>query len=128
MRGAPGNTVNHRTDYWVPKHSSRVFVDSVDVVCGVGHDRARAHEGSALRFHDLGVVITDLAVLDYDDDGRLKVRSVHPGVTPEQVQEATGFPIDTTGAVESRVPDADELELIRVVIDPRGLRDREVRG
>ena len=26
-RGAPGNTVNNRTSYWVPKHSPRVFVE-----------------------------------------------------------------------------------------------------
>lgn len=128
VRGAPGNSVNHRTDYWVSKHSSRVFVEKVDVVSGVGNDRARAHESTSLRFHDLGVVVTDLAVLDYDEDGRLKVRSLHPGVSAEQVQEATGFDIDVSGAGMTRVPDAEELELIRTVIDPRGLRDREVRS
>src|SRR5687767_15711166 len=31
VRGAPGNTVNNRTSYWVPKHSPRVFVEQVDV-------------------------------------------------------------------------------------------------
>ncbi|MQW74376.1 CoA-transferase [Nocardioides sp. dk4132] len=128
VRGAPGNTVNHRTDYWIAKHSSRVFVESVDVVSGVGNDRARAHGTPSLRFHDLGVVITDLAVLDYDDEGRLKVRSLHPGVTAEQVQEATGFDIDVSSAGTTRVPDAEELRLIREVLDPRSLRDREVRS
>ena len=34
-RGAPGNTVNNRTSYWVPKHSPRVFVEQVDMVCAV---------------------------------------------------------------------------------------------
>lgn len=128
VRGAPGNTVNHRTDYWVSRHSARVFVESVDVVSGVGNDRARAHEGSALRFHDLGVVITDLAVLDYDDAGRLQVRSLHPGVTPAEVVESTGFAIDVRGAGTTRLPTGAELELIRTVLDPDGLRDREVRS
>ncbi|GAA4394111.1 CoA-transferase [Tsukamurella soli] len=127
VRGAPGNTANHRTDYWVPRHSRRVFVESVDVVSGVGNDRAAA-AGPALRFHHLGVVITDLAVLDYDGAGRLRVRSIHPGVTPEQVSEATGFDIDVSSASTTRRPDERELELIRTVIDPSGLRDREVRG
>ncbi len=127
VRGAPGNTVNHRTDYWVPRHSTRVFVESVDVVSGVGNDRAAAG-GASMRFHDLGVVITDLAVLDFDDHGALKVRSLHPGVAPEQVTEATGFDIDVSSATTTRVPEAAELELIRTVIDPRGLRDREVRS
>ena len=40
VRGAPGNTVNHSTSYWVPNHSTRSFVDQVDVVSGVGYARA----------------------------------------------------------------------------------------
>lgn len=127
VRGAPGNTVNHRTDYWVSKHSSRIFVEKVDVVSGVGNDRARAHPSTSLRFHDLGVVVTNLAVLDYADDGQLRVRSLHPGVTADEVREATGFNIDLSGATTTRLPDEHELELIRH-IDPRGLRDREVRS
>ncbi|WP_413098236.1 CoA-transferase subunit beta [Streptomyces sp. Inha503] len=121
VRGAPGNTANHRTDYWVARHTPKVFVERVDVVCGVGNDRAQG-----LRFHHLGVVITNLAVLGYRDDGRLRVRSLHPGVTAQEVQENTGFEIDTAGATETRLPGATELRLIREVVDPRGLRDREV--
>ncbi|GAB2843884.1 CoA-transferase [Actinocorallia aurea] len=126
VRGAPGNTVNHRTNYWVARHSPRVFVEKVDVVSGVGNDRAREAGPAALRFHDLGVVVTDLAVLDYDADGLLRIRSVHPGVTVEEVQKATGFSIDGSAAVETRNPTEEELRLIREVIDPRGLRSREV--
>jgi acyl CoA:acetate/3-ketoacid CoA transferase beta subunit len=125
VRGAPGNTVNHRTDYWVPRHSRRVFVERVDVVCGVGNDRARAHPAAA-RFHDLGVVITDLGVLDYGPDGALRLRSYHPGVTPSEIQERTGFGLDVSGAYETRLPTPAELRLIREEIDPAGLREREV--
>ena len=42
FRGAPGNTVNNVTSYWVPNHGPRVFVAKVDVVTGVGYDRAAA--------------------------------------------------------------------------------------
>ncbi|MER6141301.1 CoA-transferase [Streptomyces sparsogenes] len=124
VRGAPGNTVNHRTDYWVARHTPKVFVEKVDVVCGVGNDRARA--GRGLRFHHLGVVITNLAVLDYGDGGRLRIRSVHPGVTVAEVRKNTGFDLDAAGATRTRLPDETELRLIREVVDPRGLRDREV--
>ena len=40
MRGAPGNTLSHTTSYWVPTHGLKVFVEKVDVVSGVGYDRA----------------------------------------------------------------------------------------
>ena len=39
VRGAPGNTINHATSYWVGNHSKRVFCDSVDVVSGIGWDK-----------------------------------------------------------------------------------------
>ncbi|MFG2194051.1 CoA-transferase subunit beta [Streptomyces sp. NPDC048639] len=131
VRGAPVNTLNNPTSYWVPRHSRRVFVDRVDLVCGVGNDRAAAGGPSATRFHDLRRVVTDLAVLDFAaPDGTLRIRSVHPGVTVGQVQEATGFPLEAPegGVPTTREPTADELRLIREVIDPGGVRDGEVRA
>jgi acyl CoA:acetate/3-ketoacid CoA transferase beta subunit len=129
VRGAPGNTVNHRTSYWVPRHSTRVFVDRVDVVSGVGHDRAREAGRSAQRFHDVHRVVTDLAVLDFETaDRSMRLRSVHPGVTVEQVQEATGFPLAHDDVTQTRSPSGEELRLIREVVDPEARRDREVRG
>lgn len=123
VRGVPGNTANHRVDYWVSRHSSRVFVESVDMVSGVGNDRAR---DVSLEFHHLGVIVTNLAVLDYAADGTMKVVSIHPGVDPQTVLDSTGFPIDVEGAPLTRVPDAEELRLIRDVLDPGGNRTREV--
>ncbi|KAA2252588.1 CoA-transferase [Solihabitans fulvus] len=127
FRGAPGNTVNHTTNYWVPRHSRRVFVERVDAVSGVGHDRAAAAGPSALRFHDVRVVVTNLAVLDFaGPGGSMRLRSVHPGVTREEVLAHTGFPLAIDEVTSTRLPTDDELTLIRSVIDPRGLRDREV--
>nr|WP_218889551.1 CoA-transferase [Saccharopolyspora hordei] len=124
VRGAPGNSVNHTTNYWVPKHSTRVFVESVDLVSGVGHDRARQ---VGARFHDVRVVVTDLAVLDFTGPGgSMRLRSVHPGVAVSDVQERTGFELAVDEVTETRLPTDEELELIRTTIDPRNLRDREV--
>lgn len=125
VRGAPGNTVNHRVNYWVANHSSRVFVGEVDMVSGVGNDRAK-QGGSALRYHDLGVVVTNLCVFGYDENGLITVDSIHPGVDPQAVIDATGFEVNVEGVPESRMPTGEELRLIRDVIDPRDLRSREV--
>lgn len=125
VRGAPGNTANHRVDYWVSRHSARIFVEKVDMVSGVGNDRAKA-AGDVLRFHHLGVVVTNLAVFDFDADGRVRVKSIHPGVDPQEVIDNTGFAIDVTGVPATRTPSDEELRLIREEIDPRGLRAREV--
>ena len=128
-RGAPGNTVNNRTSYWVPKHGTRVFVDAVDVVTGVGPARAEAAGPGAARYNDIHRVISNLAVLDLGGPGRtLRVLSVHPGVTLEEVRAASGcdLHVDGEGAVpETRAPSAAELDLISV-LDPEGLRFTEV--
>ena len=59
----------------------------------------------------------------------MRLRSVHPGVTVDDVVAATGFELVIADPVpESRRPTAEELELVRTVLDPRGLRDREVTG
>lgn len=123
-RGGPGNTINHRTSYWVPKHSSRVFVEQVDFVSGVGYDRA---VGLSSRFHDVHRIVTNLAVLDFDTaDHRMRLRSVHPGVTEQEVIAATGFTLDTSDVQITRLPTEQELRLLDETIDPRGFRNKEV--
>ena len=129
VRGAPGNTVNHTTSYWVPNHSTRSFVGQVDVVSGVGYERAAEAGPSATRFHEIRHVVSNLGVFDFDTPGKvMRVRSVHPGVSVEEIEEATGFDLVVPASVpETRMPTPEELDLIRTVIDPRGSRDREVR-
>ena len=128
MRGAPGNTINDKTSYWIPAHSARVFVPAVDVVSGVGYDRARALGDGAARFHQLGRVVTNLCVCDFETpDNRMRLRSVHPGVPVDEVVAATGFELAVDGDIpESRLPTDDELRWIREVIDPDGLGEQEV--
>jgi acyl CoA:acetate/3-ketoacid CoA transferase beta subunit len=128
VRGAPGNTVNHPVSHWVPRHLPRVFVPRVDMVSGVGYDRARAAGPAVAAFLDLRRVVTNLAVLDFGGpDHCMRLVSVHPGVTVDEVAAATGFELAVDGAVaQTRPPSDEELALIRGVIDPNGLRGREV--
>ncbi|MCF1592557.1 CoA-transferase subunit beta [Streptomyces muensis] len=128
VRGAPINTLNNPTSYWVPKHSRRVFVERVDMVSGVGYDRAAEAGPSATRYHRIADVVTNLGVFDFDTpDHTMRLRSLHPGGTVDQVREATGFSLAVPAAVPyTRVPTVEELRLIRDVIDPKKLREREV--
>lgn len=100
VRGAPGNTCSHPTSYFVPAHSKRVFVPQVDVVCGLGTNRGA---------FELRRVITHLGVFDFSGpDGTLHLRSLHPGVSLEQVQNATGFPVHVSTLAVSRGPTPQE--------------------
>ncbi|WP_086565222.1 CoA-transferase subunit beta [Streptomyces africanus] len=123
VRGAPVNTLNHPTSYWIPRHSRRVFVERVDMVCGVGYDHA-----AGAPYHRIPRVVSDLGVFDFATPDRwMRLASLHPGVTVEQVREATGFELAVPDEVPpTREPTAEELRLIREVVDPAGTRDREV--
>lgn len=124
VRGSPGNTVNHRTSYWVPKHSPRSFVEAVDVVAGVGYDRVR---GAGARFHDVHRVVSNLGVFDFGGpEHSMRLVSAHPGVELEEITRATGFPLHVEEFVRTPEPDTHALELIRSRLDPKNLRDREV--
>jgi acyl CoA:acetate/3-ketoacid CoA transferase beta subunit len=128
VRGAPGNTVNHPVSYWVPRHSRRVFVEAVDMVCGTGYDRAARSGRAGARFHELRVVVSNLAVLDFlTPDRTMRLRSVHPGITVSDVVAATGFPLLIPDDVPvTRLPTARELALIRGQLDPEARREKEL--
>jgi len=127
-RGAPGNTINHATSYWVGNHSKRVFCEAVDVVCGIGWDKVDAGN-PAFRFANTYRVVSNLGVFDFGGpDKTMRAVSLHPGVSPDDVRENTSFEVDGLDeAEETRPPTDDELRLIREVIDPKALRDREIR-
>lgn len=127
MRGAPGNLINHVTSYWIPNHSTRCFVPDVDVVSGPGYSRVRELDDATTRWHEIRRVVTKLAVLDFETpDNRMRLRSLHPGVTVDEVVENTGFELvipDDVGA--SRLPTDEELTIIRDVLDPNSARKAE---
>ncbi|MFK4867502.1 CoA-transferase subunit beta [Streptomyces sp. CSMPJR101] len=125
VRGAPVNALNNPTSYWVSRHSRRVFVERVDMVCGVGNDRA-----AGARYHCLRRVVSDLGVFDFGTPDRtMRLVAVHPGVTVEQVREATSFELAVADEVAvTRAPTPAELRLIREVLDPGNARAREVAG
>ena len=130
MRGAPGNTINHPTSYWVPNHSPKSFVAKVDVVSGIGYERAAALGPTASRFHHLRRVVSNLGVFDFDTpDHAMRLVSVHPGVSVDDVVKNTGFELVVPDHVPaSRVPTAEERRLLRDVIDPKGIGNQEVKG
>ncbi|TML76853.1 MAG: CoA-transferase [Actinobacteria bacterium] len=119
-RGAPGNTVNHATSYWVPNHSPRVFVDAVDFISGVGTNHGAA---------DIKRIVTNLCSIDFvTADRSARLRSVHPFHSVDDVISNTGFDLVVENVTESRAPTDEELKLIREVLDPGGLRDTEIKS
>jgi acyl CoA:acetate/3-ketoacid CoA transferase beta subunit len=74
-------------------------------------------------------VVSNLGVFDFETPERtMRLRSYHPGVTIDEIVAATAFTLTIPDDVaETRLPTPEELDLIRVVLDPGSLRDREVK-
>jgi glutaconate CoA-transferase subunit B len=124
VRGLPGNSINHINSLFVPNHGPRVFVaGECDMVSGVGYNPKRWGPGMKQDFVDLRRIVTDLCVLDCEGpDHAIRVRSLHPGVSFEQVQAATGFPLlQAENLGETPLPTAEQLAVI-ARMDPHNLR------
>ena len=122
-RGVPDNTTNGKHVYYVVNnHSPRVFVEKVDFVCGYG--RGVERDEGAIKYGRVENVFSNLGVLDFEEKtGRMRLKSVHTGVTVQQAIENTGFELLVPEPVpETSAPTEEELHLIREQIDPRGIR------
>lgn len=101
--------------------SRRSFVEEVDHVTSRGHG-VGAGSRAALGYRTAGpsAVVTDRCVFDFDEDGRLRLRSLHPGQGVDDVIERMGFEPVVDGEVpQTPPPDEAELHDVRRLIDPR---------
>lgn len=113
----------HRTVLYLHRHDRRTLVPQVDFVSAPGRTEERRRYCDP---HSTGpeVVITPIAVLDFNADDRLQLRSVHPGHTVEEVRDRTGFTLAIPDDVpETPGPTVSSLESIRTTIDPTGVLD-----
>jgi len=125
-RGIPEDT-SHLSQglYYLTQHSPRAVVARVDFISGAGYNPERA---KTLGTHGAPTcLVTNLGVFGWTPDtGRMSVRSLHPGVTPEAVREATGFPIEIpVQVVRTAPPTAEEVAIIHAA-DPLEVRKLEL--
>jgi glutaconate CoA-transferase subunit B len=106
----------------VTNHDRRRFVEKLDFLTTPGYLTGPGAREAAGLPAGTGPfrVITDLAVMGYDEASkRMQVRSLHPGVTIEQVRAATAFEL---GIVEplavTSAPLNEELRILREEVDP----------
>jgi glutaconate CoA-transferase subunit B len=106
----------------VMKHDAKKFVPKLDFLTTPGYLTGPGARGAAGLPRDTGPhrVISDLGVFDFHPDTRrMRVRSLHPGTTLEQVRDATGFELAVPDSVGTTAePTERELHLLRTEVDP----------
>lgn len=129
VRGFPGNSISHANSFLVASHNRRVFVDGeVDVVASVGYNPARLARGWSLDEIDIRLIVTDLCVLDFHGPERqMRIRSLHPGVSVDEVLDATSFPLHVPQKIPTTAaPTLEQLILIQQ-LDPHNLRASQLK-
>lgn len=102
---------------YLARQDRRAFVDAVDFSTCAPLERPGNEAGTI-------VIVTDLAVFEVSRSGARAV-SVHPGVSHEELARVTPAIVDIDGAVETTPPASEELGVLRLEVDRRGLRDLE---
>ena len=109
-----------------PRHVPRVFVDKVDFIAGLGFQTGGSEERRRQGIIGGGpsIVVSNLAVMDFDEtSGLMRLRSLHPGVTLEDISWNTGFEVVIPDHLpETEKPSVEQVKLLRTKIDPLGLR------
>lgn len=121
--GIPDVTPQYDHSYlYVPRHSRLTFARKIDFISGMGHSPAR-RRGGGPRY-----LISDLGQFDWRG-GRMRLVSLHPGVSVERVRRKTGFDLEVAPELaETRPPEPEDLRLLREEIDPLGTRKLETLG
>lgn len=104
----------------MPHHDLRSFVRQVDYVSGVGYPGGE--EGR----RKLGLmsggpkwIVTPKCIFEFDGQaGEARLRSIHPGIDPQDVTRSTGFTVSTSGVPATEAPTAEELRILRRKVDP----------
>lgn len=125
VRGFPGNSINHANSFFVPNHSTKVFVaGEVDMVASVGYNPARLARGwRPEETVDIRRIYTNLCVFDFGGPAHAaRLVALHPGVSAEQVQAVTGFELLLPAELPVTAdPTAAQLTLL-ARLDPNNLR------
>ncbi len=103
-------------------HQKRRFPEKCDFITSAGFLNGRAErEATGARGGGPMVIVTNLGILEPDENGELILTALHPGCTYDQVKENTGWAIRTAETVRTTEPVTEvELKILREELDPDG--------
>jgi glutaconate CoA-transferase subunit A len=128
-QGGMADVANMHRDYllYITRHSPQSIVDEVEIASSARGLLTEAEREPHGYRTGRALVVTDLCVFQLDSSRRkLVVVETMPGVTHDQIRNATGFAVKfDAGCRETALPSAETLAILRNRIDPLGLRRLE---
>ena len=125
--GACEIAINARQVFVIMRQSKRSFVETIDFRTSPGNlggaeqaERIRREGGWLGR--GPSIVVTDLGIYRFDESGEMRLASMHPGATIEQVRDTIAWPIRVADdLLTTPPPTTEELHLVREELDPGGV-------
>jgi glutaconate CoA-transferase subunit B len=124
--GACEIAINARQVFVIMRQSRRSFVERIDFRTSPGNpggatNAARIRKEQGWLGRGPSVVVTDLGIYRFGDDGEMRLESLHPGATIEQVRDTIGWDVKVSPKLATTPAPTDrELQLIRIELDPGG--------
>jgi glutaconate CoA-transferase, subunit B len=127
--GACEIAINARQVFVIMRQSKRSFVERIDFRTSPGNlggaDAGRIRREQGWLGSGPSVVVTDLAVYHFDESGEMRIDSLHPGASLDQVHDSMAWqPRVGDDLVQTAPPTNEELRLIREELDPEGVYTR----
>jgi glutaconate CoA-transferase subunit B len=124
--GACEIAINARQVFVIMRQSKRSFVERIDFRTSPGNlggaeqaERIRREGGWLGR--GPSVVVTDLGIWHFDVSGEMRLDSLHPGITADDVRATVGWEPNLAASLTTTpAPTTEELRLIREELDPGG--------
>jgi glutaconate CoA-transferase subunit B len=109
--------------YIMTPHQKRRFPEKVDFATSAGFlSGRRQREATGVRGGGPLAVVTNLGLLEPDENGEMVLTTLHPGATVEQARENTGWALKIADNLRYTQPPTDEeLRILREELDPQGI-------
>jgi glutaconate CoA-transferase, subunit B len=106
--------------YIITPHQKRRFPERVDFRTSAGFLSGRSERtATGVRGGGPQAVVTDLGILEPDENGEMVLTALHPGITSEQAQANTGWPLKVAPNLSTTNPPEElELRILRQELDP----------
>jgi glutaconate CoA-transferase subunit B len=109
--------------YIMTPHQKRRFPEKCDFRTSAGFlSGSTERQELGLRGAGPQAVVTDIGILEPDENGELTLTALHPGRTAEEARANTGWDLKIAKELEhTQPPTAEELRILREDLDPQGI-------
>ena len=125
--GACEIAINARNVFVIMRQSARSFVETIDFRTSPGNlggaaEAERIRTAGGWKGRGPSVVVTDLGIWHFDESGEMRLDSLHPGATLDEVRATIAWdPKIAADLASTPPPTAEELRIVREELDPEGV-------